>query len=170
MMYALQCTECGAGCDRCNLSVLMRYQPYRIGAPSDNAVFGGDGYEYSTQLVALVTDIIFQAQREDGSPMDSLQFNTFFEADVKNFHMRRYIEEIVCQAVSNIPEYVLRSLGDSTSGAINALRYMLDRPDYGDGRLFLIFHPGVHHGEPEEREYSLRLERILVAGHVMVLG
>ena len=60
-------------------------------------------------------------------------------------HMRGYIEELACQAVGRIPEYVLRSLGDLTSGTINALQYMLDRPDYGDGRLFLVFHPGMHH-------------------------
>ena len=115
-------------------------------------MFGGDGYEYSTQLVASVTDIIFQTQREDGSSMDSQQFNTIFRPGDEHFDLRRYIEGIVCQVVGNIPEYVLRSLGDSTSGAITALQYMLDRPDYRDGRLLLTFRPGVHHGEPEERE------------------
>ena len=84
--------------------------------------------------------------------------------------MRRYIEEISYQAVGRIPEYVLRSLGDSTSGTLNALQYMLDRPDYGDGRLFLIFHPGVHHGVRGEQAYILKLERILISIPYAPLG
>ena len=57
---------------------------------------------------------------------------------------------------------MLRSLGDSTPGAINALQHLLDRPDYGDGRLFLTFQSGSDHSEQEEMEYFRRLERTLV--------
>ena len=59
-MYAFRCTECGAGCDRCKLPSYMTHQSYRVGAPSDGVTFGGDGYEFMTQVVMLVTDTIFR--------------------------------------------------------------------------------------------------------------
>ena len=171
--YAFGCTECIAGCNHCSLSICMRRQSYRIGAPSGSVTFGEDGCDFTDKVIYTVTDIIFQARRWSGSPLESLELNTFFRSgDIPcgSDRMRGYIEELARQAVGNIPEYVLRSWGDSTSGTLNALQYMLNRPDYGDGRLFLIFHPGVHHGLREEHAYILKLGRILVRISYAPLG
>ena len=117
--YAFRCIESGTGFGR-----YRTRQSYRVGAPSDGVTFGGDGYVFMTQVVTVVTDIIFQAQRLSGNPLESLEHNVFFGSVVESLasnsrfvseggqisdRMRGYIGQLARGSKDHIPQYVLRS-------------------------------------------------------------